>query len=60
MHVGLATGFAYQRGDAYSDAEFIREELENLVWPRSWASIRCGSPSTTSPTIRCRTIRCSC
>ena len=31
MHVGLATGFAHQRGDAYSDARFIREELENLV-----------------------------
>lgn len=31
MHVGLATGFAHQRGDAYPDARFIREELENLV-----------------------------
>jgi len=31
MHVGLATGFAHQRGDSYSDAQFIREELENLV-----------------------------
>jgi len=31
MHVGLATGFAHQRGDAYPDAQFIREELENLV-----------------------------
>jgi alkanesulfonate monooxygenase SsuD/methylene tetrahydromethanopterin reductase-like flavin-dependent oxidoreductase (luciferase family) len=31
MHVGLATGFAHQRGDSYPDAQFIREELENLV-----------------------------
>ena len=31
MHVGLATGFAHQRGDAYPDDRFIREELENLV-----------------------------
>jgi len=31
MHVGLATGFAHQRGNAYPDARFIREELENLV-----------------------------
>ena len=31
MHVGLATGVAHQRGDAYPDAQFIREELENLV-----------------------------
>jgi len=31
MHVGLATGFAHQRGDAYDDAQFIREELSNLV-----------------------------
>jgi alkanesulfonate monooxygenase SsuD/methylene tetrahydromethanopterin reductase-like flavin-dependent oxidoreductase (luciferase family) len=31
MHLGLATGFAHQRGDAYSDARFMREELENLV-----------------------------
>src|SRR5687767_11897426 len=31
MHVGLATGFAHQRGDSYSDAQFLREELENLV-----------------------------
>ena len=31
MHVGLATGFAHQRGDAYPDAQFLREELENLV-----------------------------
>jgi alkanesulfonate monooxygenase SsuD/methylene tetrahydromethanopterin reductase-like flavin-dependent oxidoreductase (luciferase family) len=31
MHVGLATGFAHQRGDAYPDGQFIREELENAV-----------------------------
>jgi alkanesulfonate monooxygenase SsuD/methylene tetrahydromethanopterin reductase-like flavin-dependent oxidoreductase (luciferase family) len=31
MHVGMATGFAHQRGDAYPDAQFIREELENCV-----------------------------
>jgi alkanesulfonate monooxygenase SsuD/methylene tetrahydromethanopterin reductase-like flavin-dependent oxidoreductase (luciferase family) len=31
MHVGLATGFAHQRGNAYPDAQFMREELENLV-----------------------------
>jgi len=31
MHVGLATGFAHQRGNAYPDAQFIREELDNLV-----------------------------
>ncbi len=31
MHVGLATGFAHQRGDAYPDRQFIREELHNLV-----------------------------
>ncbi|MFO1402815.1 MAG: LLM class flavin-dependent oxidoreductase [Steroidobacteraceae bacterium] len=31
MHVGLATGFAHQRGNAYPDAPFMREELENLV-----------------------------
>lgn len=30
MHVGLAPGFAHQRGDAYP-AQFMREELENLV-----------------------------
>ena len=32
MHVGLATGFAHQRGNSYPDAQFIREELENLVF----------------------------
>ncbi len=31
MHVGLATGFAHQRGDAYPDAQFVREEIDNLV-----------------------------
>jgi len=31
MHVGLATGFAHQRGDSYDDARFLREEVENLV-----------------------------
>src|SRR5690349_24260591 len=31
MHVGLATGFAHQRGNAYDDARFVREEVENLV-----------------------------
>ena len=31
MHVGLATGFAHQRGTSYSDAQFIREELDNCV-----------------------------
>ena len=31
MHVGLATGFAHQRGDTYDDARFLREEIDNLV-----------------------------
>jgi len=31
MHVGLASGFAHQRGNSYPDAQFVREELENLV-----------------------------
>ena len=31
MHIGLATGFAHQRGDSYPDAQFVREELDNLV-----------------------------
>lgn len=31
MHVGLATGFAHQSGNDYPDAQFIREEVENLV-----------------------------
>ena len=30
MHVGLATGFAYQ-GRSEPDADFIREEVDNLV-----------------------------
>ncbi|MDB5661731.1 MAG: hypothetical protein JWM38_2616 [Sphingomonas bacterium] len=31
MHVGMATGFAHQRGHAYPDTRFMREELENCV-----------------------------
>ena len=31
MHVGLATGFAHQRGKTYDDARFVREEVGNLV-----------------------------
>ena len=31
MHVGLATGFAHQRGKGYDDARFVREEIHNLV-----------------------------
>ena len=31
MHVGLATGFAYQGRSSGTDADFIREEVENLV-----------------------------
>jgi alkanesulfonate monooxygenase SsuD/methylene tetrahydromethanopterin reductase-like flavin-dependent oxidoreductase (luciferase family) len=31
MHVGLATGFAHQRGREYDDARFVREEISNLV-----------------------------
>lgn len=31
MHVGLASGFAHQRGSSYDDARFVREEVENLV-----------------------------
>lgn len=31
MHVGLASGFAHQGGRSCSDADFIREEVENLV-----------------------------
>jgi len=30
MHVGLASGFAHQRGAEYDDARFLREELGNL------------------------------
>jgi alkanesulfonate monooxygenase SsuD/methylene tetrahydromethanopterin reductase-like flavin-dependent oxidoreductase (luciferase family) len=32
MHVGLASGFAHQRGNAYDDARFVREEVENLIY----------------------------
>jgi alkanesulfonate monooxygenase SsuD/methylene tetrahydromethanopterin reductase-like flavin-dependent oxidoreductase (luciferase family) len=31
MHIGMGTGFAHQRGDAYSDARLIREEFANCV-----------------------------
>jgi len=31
MHVGLATGFAHQGGPFGSDAQFIRDEVDNLV-----------------------------
>ncbi len=31
MHVGLATGFAHQRGNDYPDDRFVREEVENLI-----------------------------
>lgn len=31
MHVGMATGFAHQRGNSYPDVQFVQEELENLV-----------------------------
>jgi len=31
MHVGLATGFAFQGRESGSDADFIREEIDNLV-----------------------------
>lgn len=31
MHVGLATGFAHQGGPHGSDAQFIRNEVDNLV-----------------------------
>jgi len=31
MHVGMATGFAHQRGHDYPDAQFIREEVDNCV-----------------------------
>ncbi|MEO6041345.1 MAG: LLM class flavin-dependent oxidoreductase [Croceibacterium sp.] len=31
MHIGLATGFAHQRGTSYDDARFVREEVGNLV-----------------------------
>lgn len=32
MHVGLASGFAHQRGNSYDDARFVREEVENLIY----------------------------
>lgn len=32
MHVGLASGFAHQRGNTYDDARFVREEVENLIY----------------------------
>jgi len=32
MHVGLASGFAHQRGDGYDDARLVREEVDNLVY----------------------------
>ena len=31
MHVGLASGFAHQRGKDYPDQQFVQEEVENLV-----------------------------
>jgi len=31
MHVGLATGFAHQGGNHGTDAEFVRNEVSNLV-----------------------------
>ncbi len=31
MHVGMATGFAYQTGDYGPDHEFIRQEISNLL-----------------------------
>lgn len=31
MHIGLASGFAHQRGEGYSDQQFVQEEVENLV-----------------------------
>ena len=31
MHIGMGTGFAHQRGEAYQDARLIREEFENCV-----------------------------
>ncbi|MBN8820244.1 MAG: LLM class flavin-dependent oxidoreductase [Sphingomonas sp.] len=31
MHIGLASGFAHQRGNDYPDVQFIQEEVENLV-----------------------------
>ncbi|MBB5987706.1 LLM class flavin-dependent oxidoreductase [Sphingobium lignivorans] len=31
MHIGLASGFAHQRGRDYPDQQFVQEEVENLV-----------------------------
>lgn len=31
MHIGLASGFAHQRGRDYPDQKFVQEEVENLV-----------------------------
>lgn len=31
MHIGLASGFGHQRGDAYPHPQFVQEETENLV-----------------------------
>jgi len=31
MHVGLASGFAHQRGRSYPDVQFVQDEVENLV-----------------------------
>jgi len=31
MHIGLASGFAHQRGSDYPDQQFVQEEVENLV-----------------------------
>ncbi len=31
MHVGLASGFAHQRGKNYPDVQFVQDEVENLV-----------------------------
>ena len=31
MHVGMATGFAHQRDDSYTDAEFMQDEVRCLV-----------------------------
>ncbi len=31
MHVGLASGFAHQRGKDYPDVQFVQDEVENLV-----------------------------
>jgi alkanesulfonate monooxygenase SsuD/methylene tetrahydromethanopterin reductase-like flavin-dependent oxidoreductase (luciferase family) len=31
MHIGLASGFAHQRGRDYPDQRFVQEEVENLV-----------------------------